>query len=288
MIAYDEDGTQLTIYSPDERQGGLIWVVRQGFRDICGGRHVVARLFMRDFVAQFRQKILGYFWALLTPLLGILNFLYLNFTGVLKPGVTDMPYALYVLIGSNIWSVMNGTMGAVSGGLQSQADLIMRTSVPKLALAVSSLASALYGILISMVTMGVVFLIHGIWPSPWFVAYPLLIAPLIIMGVSMGLIISVAGVIAKDLPAIATQALGILMYITPVVYLPEKVENSVIRAFVQYNPFTYLVDIPRSLIFHGTAHNIELYLLIAMATLLCLIISLRIFYLISDLVAERL
>lgn len=288
MRYVDQDGSQVTIYQPNERRGGLFWGVRQAIDDIVASRHVIARLFWRDFIAQFRQKILGYFWALLSPLLGIVSFLFLFFIGVLKPGQGEIPYTLYVLVGSTIWGCLPGAMGAVSGGLQAQADLIMRTRIPKLALAVSSLASLLYGIVISMATMTILFLVMGVTPSWWFLAYPLLILPMVLLGTAAGLVLSVLGPIARDLVPLASQALALVMYITPVIYLQSTIQNPIVKTLIEWNPITYLVDIPRSLICLGRTENIGAFLWVAIGTVALVIIGLRIFYLLEDLVAERL
>lgn len=288
MHTTDENGNPITIYQPNERQGGIIWCVQQAWGDIWIGRYVIIQLFKRDFVVQFKQTILGYIWAIITPLLGIVSFLYLYFIGVLTPGVTDMPYPLYVLIGSNIWATFSGTMGAVSGGLQAQADLVMRTNIPKLALAISSLASIVYGILISMVTMGLIFFFYGIWPSPWFLVYPLLTLPLLLLGIALGLILAVLSSIARDIVKIVTQGVAFLAFITPIYFLPESISNPVIKALITFNPFSYMVDLPRSLIYSGTAQDVGIYLLVTLGFIILFVIGLRFFYLIDDLVAERL
>jgi lipopolysaccharide transport system permease protein len=288
MRYIEKDGAPVTVYQPNERRGGLIWGLLQAREDIAASRHVIARLFWRDFIAQFRQKILGYFWALLSPLLGIISFLFLFFIGVLRPGEGEIPYTLYVLMGSTIWGCLPGAMGAVSGGLQAQADLIMRTRIPKLALAVSSLAGLVYGIAISMVTMTIVFLFMGATPSWWFLAYPLLVLPMVLLGTAAGLVLSVLGPIARDLIPLATQALAFVMYLTPVIYVHSSIQNPIVKAIIEWNPITYLVDIPRSLIYLGRAENIDAFLWGAIGTVALVIIGLRIFYLLEDLVAERL
>lgn len=288
MRYIEKDGTPVTVYQPNERRGGLIWGLLQAREDIVASRHVIARLFWRDFISQFRQKILGYFWALLSPLLGIISFLFLFFIGVLRPGEGEIPYTLYVLMGSTIWGCLPGAMGAVSGGLQAQADLIMRTRIPKLALAVSSLAGLVYGIAISMVTMTIVFLFMGATPSWWFLAYPLLVLPMVLLGTAAGLVLSVLGPIARDLIPLATQALAFVMYLTPVIYVHSSIQNPIVKAIIEWNPITYLVDIPRSLIYLGRAENIDAFLWGAIGTVALVIIGLRIFYLLEDLVAERL
>lgn len=284
----DDEGIAVTVYQPNERRGGLLWGIRQAKDDVTASRHVIARLFWRDFIAQFRQKILGYFWALLGPLLGVVNFLFLYFIGVLRPGEGEIPYTLYVLIGSTIWGCLPGAMGAVSGGLQNQADLILRTRIPKLALAISALAGVAYSILINMVTMTIVLTVVGMKPTWWFLLYPLLVLPMVLLGTAMGLVLSVLGTIARDLTPLVSQALSLAMYVTPVIYLQSSIQNPVVKTIIAWNPVSYLVDVPRSLISLGRADHIDIYALIALATVALVTVGLRIFYLLEDLVAERL
>jgi lipopolysaccharide transport system permease protein len=106
MIYNDKDGVRVTVYSPNEKQGVFIWAIKQAFKDIVLSREAIIRLFLRDFMAQFRQKILGYLWALLVPLLSIASFIFLYFTGILNPGVLNVPYPLYILLGTSIWSCL--------------------------------------------------------------------------------------------------------------------------------------------------------------------------------------
>ena len=278
----------VTIYTPDGPQGGLIWGIKRGSREVYASRYIIFQLFRRDFVAQFRQKIFGYLWALLSPLLGVISFIFLYVAGVLKPGDGDMPYTIYVLIGTNIWACLPGALGAVSGGLQAQADLIMRTGIPKMALAISSLASLTYSIIISMITTLGIFLLMGVVPTWWFFLYPLLVLPMVLLGVAIGLVLSVIGSIAKDLTPLFSQGLSLMMYITPIIYVRSSIENEVLKRLIDLNPLTYLVDVPRELIFGGVTENAELYLLISACIMLVSIIGIRIFYLLEDLVAERL
>ncbi len=284
----DSDGMTVTIYEPNEAQEGVIGGLQRAAADIAASKHIIVRLFWRDFIAQFRQKLFGYFWALLSPLLGIASFLFLFFIGVLRPGEGEIPYPAYVMVGSTIWGCLPGSMGAVSGGLQAQADLIMRTRIPKLALALSSLAGLLYGILISMVTMTIIFILTGTTPTWWLFAYPLLALPMVLLGTSVGLVLSVLGSIARDLTPMVTQVLALVMYVTPVIYVHSTIQNAFVKTLIDWNPMSYLVDVPRSLICLGYADNAGVFLIVAMGTGVLVALGLRIFYLLEDLVAERL
>lgn len=112
----DEQGYLITVYTPDEKIGGIYFGIKRALQEIYESKHIITRLFLRDFISQFRQKILGYFWALLNPIFGIMSYLFLFFIGILKPGEGEIPYTLYVMVGATIWSCLPASIIAVGGG----------------------------------------------------------------------------------------------------------------------------------------------------------------------------
>lgn len=288
MRFIDEDGALTTVYTPNEKVGGVFWGVKRATTEIYESRHIISRLFLRDFIAQFRQKILGYFWALLNPIFGIMSYLFLYFIGILKPGDGEIPYTLYVMVGATIWSCLPASIMAVGGGLQAQSDLVMRTRIPKIALAIGSLSTVFYATILSMVTMLIVFALFGWKPSWFFALYPLLVLPIIILGASIGLVLSILGSMARDLTALVVQFVSILMYLTPVIYVYSTIKNPIVLNLIDINPMTYLVDIPRAVICLGDFSGLTTFLWVGGLVILLLVIALRIFYLLEDLVAERL
>lgn len=288
MNVVDKDGETLEVYSPNDQVGGLLWSGRHALREIVAARQLILQLLLRDFRNQFKQKALGYLWVVLTPLLGVASFLFLYVAGVLKPGVGDTPYTVYVLVGSSIWACLPGALVAVAGGLQVQADLLMRTRAPKIALALSTLAGFVYTSLAGAATVVLVFWAHGMSPSPWILAYPLLVAPMVLLGLSVGLVLSILGTIARDLTPLVVHGLTFGMYVTPVIYARETIHNPVIRTVIAWNPLSHLVEFPRTLIIHGRAENTLVYAGICLLVLLVALVCLHVFHLLEDLVAERL
>jgi lipopolysaccharide transport system permease protein len=78
------------------------------------------------------------------------------------------------------------------------------------------------------------------------------------------------------------------MYITPVIYVHSTIQNAFVRKLIELNPVSYLVDVPRSLICLGRAENTDVYMFVSVGAVLLVTIGLRVFYLLEDLVAERL
>lgn len=283
-----QDKEILTVYRPERELGGLIRTAALAATEISRSRYLIWKLFVRDFKAQFRQKILGYFWAFLTPLLAIASFVILNLSGVLNPGDTGVPYPVYVLVGTSIWGFLTTTVISVSNGLLSQGDLILRTNVPKIALAVSSLAQVAYTVLVNVAILILVLVAFGIDAHLMSPLYLLLIVPVIVTGAAIGLFVSVIGAIARDVVSLVQSGLSLLMYLTPVVYVAKSVQSGLIQTLIWYNPLSYLIDVPRAILLTGTTDLWYGFAVSSGISVLLLLVSIRCFYVMQDLVAERL
>jgi len=274
-------------YEPVGHALGFVGSLRLAGAELYLSRHVIWHLFVRDFVAQFRQKILGYFWIVLGPLLGIIPFVFMHRAGILNPGAMEIPYPVFVFIGMGIWGLLISTFSTVSGGLLGNADLVMRTNIPKIALAITGLAGIFYSLIVHVVVLLIVLTIYRLPPSPWALLYPLVVLPMIFLGVGLGLMLAVVGAVARDVTGMATTALSILMYISPVIYKAEF-SHPLLQALVTWNPMTYLVDAPRSLFIFGVIPDSLGFALASLFSVFMLAAGVNAFYLIKERVAERL
>lgn len=266
---------------------GPVGSVLLAYRELYWSRHVIWHLFVRDFVAGFRQKLLGYLWIVLVPLIGIASFVFMQWTGILNPGKTEFPYPIYVYIGTSIWGLFISSLTTVAGGLIGNTDLVMRTNIPKIGLAVTGLATLCYNLLVNLVVLVVLLVVFRLSPSLWSLLYPLTVVPLVALGVGLGLILSVVGAVARDVTGMFTTLVNLLMYVTPVAYTAQF-SHPVLKEIVRLNPLAYLVDTPRSLFVLGKVPNPVGYALSILFSLAVLWLGIHAFYLIKDKVAERL
>lgn len=250
-------------------------------------RGALWQLFKRDFNVQFRQKLLGYLWAFIGPLVTIASFVFMNFTGILRPGAVDLPYPLYVLSGTIVWTMLVGTVTGMGEGLGKQGELVLRTNMPKIALALAATGNLAFSLVVSMITLLVVVLIYRQVPSPWAILFPFLTLPMFILGVGVGIVLSAINVLARDITALVTTVLNLVMFLCPVIYAP-KFQHPVLQKIVDLNPLTYLVDLPRQVFFFGRFENLAAYLLASALALGVLVLGVHGFYVVQDKIAERL
>ncbi len=275
------------VYSSRTGRTGLAGSLKQVVRDLWTTREVIWRLSARDFMVQFRQKLLGYLWAFLNPLIGAASFLFLNYAGILNAGEMGIPYPLYLFFGVIVWALFAGSISAVSSGLTVHADLVVRTNVPRIALVLSGLAGVLYLFLVNIVILVLCCVLFRIPPSGWAVTLPLTVLPLMALGVGIGLVLAVVAVMARDVTTVVQTVLNLLMYLSPVVYVP-KFENRHLQQLIDWNPLTHLIHGPRGLFFSGEVYEpagFALATILGFAVLAC---GVHAFYMIQDYAAERL
>lgn len=275
------------IYTARVQNIGFVSSLAQVVREIWMTREVIWRLFLRDFTVQFRQKVLGYLWAFLGPLIGMASFVFLNYTGILNPGELTIPYPLYLFLGMTLWGLFIGVIGVVSGGLQIHGDLVLRTSIPKIALALAGMGNVVYVQLVNLVILMILCGMLGISPSWWALTVPLMVLPLIALGVGIGLVLAVIGALARDVTAMSTTVLNLMMYLIPVAYVP-KFGNRYLQSMINYNPLTHLIEAPRSVFLRGAIEEPTAFAVSSLFGFAMLMVGIHAFYLTQDKVAERL
>jgi lipopolysaccharide transport system permease protein len=284
----DRSATTVTVREPQLALGGVFSVAGRAVQEIGRSRYLIWKLFMRDFHAQFRQKILGYHWAVIAPFFTVFGFVLLHAAGILAPGDTGVPYPLYVFVGLASWNVLVGTITAVSTALITQGELILKTNVPKIALAIAAFAQVIYGIVIQLVTIAILMAVFGVAPSALSPLFIPALLPMLLLGFAIGLVASAVGGIARDLSNMIQTGLSLLMFLTPVVFVASTVGNRYIQLLIWLNPLTYLVEVPRALLLFGGSDLWPLYCVVSAATVAILLVAIKAFYLVQDLVAERL
>jgi lipopolysaccharide transport system permease protein len=283
----EKKATTVRTYRAGGGPSGIFSSLDAAANEIWLSRFVIWRLFIRDFVVQFRQKILGYFWTIIAPLLTMASFVFMNFTGILNPGDVPIPYPLFVFFGTSLWGSLILTVSTVSGGLLSQSDLVLRTNVPRIALALAGLGNVFYNVMVNLLVLISILLILRVTPSWWAVLYPLMILPIMALGIGIGLLLAVIGAVARDVTTIVVNVLGLIMYVTPVIYAADF-PNPIVQKLVTFNPLTYLVDVSRNIFFVGKFEALGGFLVACGFSLIVFLLGIHGFYLIKDKVAERL
>ena len=150
------------------------------------------------------------------------------------------------------------------------------------------IASQLANYTLSFTTTVVAMFLFGVTPSWGIFLFPLVALPLFFLGASIGLMLSMIGIVAVDLNRVIGMVLGFLIWTTPIRY-SDKDPHPILAVLIKYNPLTYLVCSCRDMILHGHfyRHRADIYFACAGVSVLLFLIAWRLFYVSEHKLVER-
>lgn len=228
-----------TVYTPDSSLASPGVMVRDMMRDIAVSRELAWTLAVRDIRAQYRQTLLGIAWAFLVPLGSTLTWVLLQGTGVVKVAETPIPYPIYVFVGTMLWAILMDAMNAPLGQTQGARSLLAKLKFPREALLMAGILKVLFngGIKLALVLVALLFL--GNEPGWGILLFPIGILSLILVGTTLGLLVTPVGMLYTDVGRALPMAMQFVMYLTPVVF-PMPKEGAAATLF-QINPLSPLI-----------------------------------------------
>lgn len=260
------------------------WAVMAG--NVWGARELIWQLFKRDFFAAYKKSFIGVAWVVVAPIAGILSWIFLQKTGMLQPGDVGIPYPAYVLVGTSMWGLFMGLYRAAAGTLDAGRDLVMQVNFAHEAMLFKQVAQQLANFTIALGLNIGVLIYFGVVPSWGIVLFPLVALPLFLLATAIGLMISMIGVVAMDVSSLVGVGMGLLMYLTPVIY-SDKIANVFVQTAMHWNPLTYLVCSCRDIIIHGRLYHPAGYSVAAVLSFVAFMLSWRLFYVSEDKLVER-
>jgi lipopolysaccharide transport system permease protein len=220
--------------------------------DLWRYRDLLGMFVRRDFVAVYKQTILGPLWFFIQPLLTTLTFTII-FSGVAKISTDGLPPLLFYLAGTTPWNYFATCLTKTSTTFKDNANLFGKVYFPRLVTPLSIVVSTLIQFVIQFATLVLAltwYLLQGADLHPnWggiLIGTPLLILMLGGLGLGFGIIISSLTTKYRDLAFLVTFGVQLAMYATPVVYplstVPEKY-----RLWLELNPMTGVIEAFRTL-----------------------------------------
>lgn len=209
------------------------------FRDLLGSRDLGWRLAVRDIQAQYRQAYLGIIWAFIAPLSTTVVWLFLSGTGIVRVGETNLPYPVYVITGTILWSIMIDAMQAPLQQTNASRDLLAKLNFPRESILLSGIYQVLFNSGIKLLILLAALLVLGFNPGWGLLLFPLGVLSLVLIGTVIGLLITPVGMLYTDIGRALPLLMNFIMYLTPVVF-PMPKEGWVATLF-QLNPLTPLI-----------------------------------------------
>lgn len=197
-------------------------------------RDLLVLMIRRNFVANYKQTVLGPLWFFINPIFTSLmfNVVFGNIAGISTDGI---PGILFYLSGLTLWNYFQDCLTGTSYVFRDNASIFGKVYFPRLVMPLSIIIGNLlrFGIqFLLFIIFLIYFLIKGVQIN--INGYALLLPFLLILmaGLSLGFGLIICSMTTKyrDLSYLLSFGVSLLMYATPIIYpisiiykkLPEK------------------------------------------------------------------
>tara|TARA_B100000315_G_scaffold242473_1_gene264686 strand:- start:454 stop:1323 length:870 start_codon:yes stop_codon:yes gene_type:complete len=260
------------IIQPNRRWFYIDW------RGILSYRDLLFLLVRRDFVAKYKQTILGPTWFVLQPLLMTVVF-NVVFNRIAKVSTDGLPPFLFYLCGIMIWNYFSNCLNATSTSLITNSAIFSKVYFPRLIVPLASVISNLFTFAIQLITFLVFYFYFKfftesqaiIQPNAFIWIMPLLLIQVAAFSLGVGLWISALTAKYRDLVFLMTFLTQIWLYATPIIY-PVSAIPTQWRFILAINPMAAIVDLYRYAFF-GTLALSWKYLSLSVLTTIIVLVS---------------
>lgn len=245
-------------------------------RELWRYRDLILLFVRRDFIAVYKQTILGPLWHFLQPL--FTTAVYTIFISIVKVPTDEIPRILFILTGVVIWNYFSSCLVKTSNTFIGNASIFGKVYFPRLVIPIAVVISNLMSFCIQclLIIPFLFFYRENIHPNFYILFIPFMILILAMMGLGLGVLVSSLTIKYRDLNYLIGFSVQLAMYATPVIY-PLSLIPGRFKSIAMLNPLSPVVEIFRYALLGKGTFSMETILYSAVTALLILITGVLMF-----------
>ena len=215
-------------------------------KELWKAKDLIGMFVYRDFIALYKQTILGPLWYLIQPLFtaGVFTLIFGKLANI---STDEIPQLLFYMSGTINWQYFSESLNKTAITFKKNANIFGKVYFPRLTVPISIVITNLLKYAIQFILFLVVFFIiysRGAPVSPNLLALaftPFLLIQMILLGLGFGIWISSITTKYRDLVIMLPFFIQLWMYGTPIVYPLSLVPDSV-KPFLAINPMVSIIE----------------------------------------------
>ena len=224
------------------------------------GRHLARLVQCRDLLytltlhrisVRYKQSVLGYFWAVLNPVL-LLAIYTIIFSRLVTVPTHGVPYAIFAFSALLPWTFFSNGLSGATIGLPAHLNLMSKVYFPREILPLSYVLAAFLDFLIASVVLAALMFYYGVrlTASALWVIPAMLTLAVFLTGTA--LFTSALQARFRDIGVAMPLLLQVWMFATPVVYARVSVPQG-LRHLYDLNPMVAIVETFRGALLNGAS-----------------------------------
>ncbi|HLG03132.1 MAG TPA: ABC transporter permease [Bacteroidia bacterium] len=255
-------------------------------QEIWRYRDLLTLFVKRDFVATYKQTVLGPLWFFLQPVLTAIVYSVV-FGFIARLSTSGYPRILFYLSGIIGWSYFADCLTKTSATFLTNQNLFGKVYFPRIILPLSVVTTNMIRFVIQLTVLAIFIVYYNITglkiiPNEYALLLPFLLVLMACMGLGFGTLISSVTTKYRDFQFLVAFGVTLLMYFSPVLFpldSPQVQNNETFRTILLLNPMSAIIETMRFGLL-GKEGNFELWGLLGYSiafTIVLLIIGLYMF-----------
>ncbi len=217
--------------------------------DLWTHRELLWQFTLRNVELRHKGSHLGLIWSFLNPLLMlglyvlVFGYIFGGSFGIL-PHETRVDYALGIFLGLTLFHFVSEVLGISPSIIVGNPNFVKKVVFPLEILPAANVGGAVFHMLISLGLALLSLLVFGAHFSGGVFWLPVIILPLVLLGLGIAWIISALGVFLRDIGQIMQFLTMALMFSSAVFYSAQKIPAPA-WAFMRFNPILLAIELAR-------------------------------------------
>lgn len=205
----------------DAPPGGVLHDLREVVHDINHSRGLIYQLTLRDIRVRYKQAVMGFAWAILSPMLIVAAGVVVRVAMLHMAGQAfELGTATAIVVKGLAWGFFAAAIGFATTSLTGNGALITKVYFPRETLPLSVILASTFDSLIGSAAMSLLLPFFG-WRPTWAVLWaPILAVVLFAFTLAAGLFISCANLFFRDVRYITQLLVTFGIFFSPVYYEP--------------------------------------------------------------------
>lgn len=210
-------------------------------------RDLLRELVIRDLKVRYKRSVLGFAWALVTPLMYLTVFYF-----IFKVAISlDIPrFGPYAFTGMLVYTWFQSSVSQASGAITDNRELIKCPGFMAAVLPAVTVTTNLIHFLLALPLLMIFLLFDGTGLNSVVLMLPVVIAIQFVLTLGLGYLVAAVNALFHDTQHLVTVLLQLLFFLTPVFYdagmVPERYQS-----LYRLNPMLHLLEAYRAILLGG-------------------------------------
>lgn len=248
--------SRVTVYDSDIKLSLWSYILKS-IRELFIYRFAFYDLVSTALKRRYRRSVLGFFWALVNPLLN-LSIIALVFSVIFREDLQD--FGRYVFSGLVPWTFISNSFTLGCQSIVAGEGYLKKVYLPKLIFPLVAVSAEAINFMLSIVSIYLIFLVIGAQLHPVMLLLPLAVLITYLFALGAVIILSIVNVYFRDTVQLTQVFLTALFYSVPVLF-PIDMVPAQFLPLIKINPLYQYLNLFRNLLFELTAPTLSEWLI---------------------------